>query len=191
MLLYAKRSICSTIRRPDIQNLTVFSKVSFFWPLQVIFFSRKSMPTVLMNLWKEKSGIFTKMVSVLTSPRIECVVSVSVEKTGFAYTWVPKGQKLYKVVIFHTPSILLIWDENTCSTNHCFVMILVLPSLDILFCSLCYTRKVILPQVFIYYDRPEQSEHTSHTITNVHTMNMLSSYSPGLHSSGTLDKLEL
>ena len=132
-------------------------------------------------------------ISMLTSPWIECVVSVSVEKTGFAYTWVPKGQKLYKVVIFHTPSILLIWDENTCSTNHCFVMILVLPSLDILFCPLCYTRKVILPQVFIYYDRlrPEQSEHTSHTITNVHTMNMLSSYSPGLHSSGTLDKLEL
>ena len=35
--------------------LTDFSKVSFFWPLQVIFFSRKSMPTVLMNLRKEKS----------------------------------------------------------------------------------------------------------------------------------------
>ena len=45
------------------------------------------------------------------SPWVESIVRVSVEKTCFANTWVPKGQKLNEVVIFHT-SFLFEWPEQ-------------------------------------------------------------------------------
>ena len=46
--------------------LTDFSTVSFFWPLQVIFFSRKSIPTVLMNLITDRLNFVSHVIVSFT-----------------------------------------------------------------------------------------------------------------------------